>query len=43
MLGEDGKIGPDKLQPISFDPVHNTYRRLGAVAGNAFRDGAKLK
>ena len=43
VLGEDGKIDPDKLQPIIFDPVHNTYRRLGAVAGNAFRDGANLK
>ena len=43
VLGEDGKIDPDKLQPIIFDPVHNTYRRLGAVAGDAFRDGAKLK
>ena len=43
VLGEDGKIDPDKLQPIIFDPVHHTYRRLGAVAGNAFRDGAQLK
>lgn len=29
ILGEDGKIDPDKLQPISFEPVHNTYRKLG--------------
>ena len=43
VLGEDGRIDPDKLQPIIFDPVHHTYRRLGAVAGNAFRDGAQLK
>ena len=43
VLCEDGKIDPDKLQAINFHPVHNTYRRLGAVAGNAFRDGAKLK
>lgn len=43
ILGEDGKIDPDKFQPISFEPVHNTYRKLGDVVGNAFRDGGKLK
>ena len=43
VLGEDGKIDPEKLRPITFDPVHHTYRTLGPVAGNAFRDGAKLK
>jgi len=34
---------PDKLRPIIFDPIHNTYRVLGEKVGNAFRDGAKLK
>lgn len=43
ILDEDGKIDPDKFQPISFEPVHNTYRKLGEVVGNAFRDGGKLK
>jgi flavin reductase (DIM6/NTAB) family NADH-FMN oxidoreductase RutF len=43
ILGEDGKIDPDKLEPISYDPVHNTYRKLGEMVGYAFRDGAKLK
>lgn len=43
ILGEDGKIDPDKFQPISFEPVHNTYRKLGDVVGNAFQDGGKLK
>ena len=43
VLGEDGKIDPDKLQPIIFDPIHNIYRKLGEKAGNAFRDGAQLK
>ena len=43
VLGEDGKIDPDKLQPIIFDPIHNTYRKLGEKVGNAFRDGAQLK
>ena len=39
----DGNIDPDKLRPITFDPVNNTYRVLGAVVGNAFSDGNKLK
>lgn len=43
ILDENGKIDPDKLQPISFEPVHNTYRKLGQVVGSAFRDGGKLK
>lgn len=43
VLDEAGKIDPEKLDPITFDPVHNTYRRLGNVVGNAFRDGLSLK
>ena len=43
VLGEDGKIDPDKLQPITFDPIHSAYRKLGEKVGNAFHDGAKLK
>ena len=43
ILGAEGKIDPDLLQPITFDPVHNTYRKLGEKAGNAFRDGLKFK
>ena len=43
LLDEDGKIDPDKLRPITFDPIHNAYRVLGEKVGNAFQDGAKLK
>ena len=43
VLDADGKIDPDKLEPITFDPVHNVYRKLGETVGNAFRDGLKLK
>ena len=43
VLGDDGKIDPDKLRPITFDPIHNAYRVLGEKVGNAFQDGAKLK
>jgi flavin reductase (DIM6/NTAB) family NADH-FMN oxidoreductase RutF len=42
VLGEDGKIDPQKLEAITFDPVHNTYIKLGEKVGNAFLDGKKL-
>ncbi len=43
ILGENGKIDPGKLDPITFDPVNHTYLKLGAKAGNAFKDGLKLR
>lgn len=43
ILGEDGLIDAEKLQAISFDPVHNTYLKVGGKVGNAFTDGNKLK
>lgn len=43
ILGEDGLIDPAKLQPISYDPVHNDYLVLGEKVGNAFGDGSALK
>ena len=43
VLDADGKIDPDKLRPITFDPIHNAYRVLGEKVGSAFRDGVKLK
>ncbi len=43
ILGDDGLIDPQKLSPITFDPVHNTYIKLGEKVGNAFSDGKKLK
>lgn len=43
VLDADGKIDPDKLRPLVFDPIHNTYRVLGEVAGRAFHDGAALR
>ena len=43
ILGEDGKIDPMKLRPITYDPVNNAYFALGKKAGNAFKDGLKLK
>lgn len=42
ILGEDGLIDTDKLQAITFDPIHNAYLKLGEKVGNAFSDGAAL-
>lgn len=43
VLDQDGKIDPDRLQPIIFDPVHNAYRVIGERVGRAFRDGLELR
>lgn len=43
VLDKEGKIDPDKLKPISFDPVNNTYRVLGEVVEKAFKPGLKFK
>ena len=39
----DAKSRCQKLRPITFDPVHNTYREIGSIVGKAFSDGLKLK
>ena len=43
VLDKDGKIDPEKLQPITFDPVNNAYIVLGEKVGNAFKDGLALR
>ena len=43
ILDENGKIDLNKFSPITYDPVHNTYRKIGDVVGKAFSDGVKLK
>lgn len=43
ILGADGKIDLEKFTPITYDPVHHTYREVGNVVGMAFCDGKKLK
>ena len=42
-LAEDGKPDVEKMQLITFDPVHNGYIALGEKVGNAFSDGNALK
>ena len=43
ILGENGKIDPQKLEPITFDAVNNAYLKIGEKVGNAFRDGLSLR
>lgn len=43
VLGENGKIDPAKLKPITYDPVNHAYLQLGEKVGNAFKDGFRLK
>lgn len=43
ILDDQGKISPEKLSPITFDPVHHVYRKVGESVGNAFQEGLSLK
>ena len=43
VLGENGKVDPALLKPITFDPMNNAYVVLGEKVGNAFSDGLKFK
>ena len=38
----DVSVDPEKLEAITFDPVHHTYIKLGEKVGNAFSDGKKM-
>ncbi len=42
-LADDGRPDVEKMDLITFDPIHNGYIRLGSRVGNAFRDGLALK
>lgn len=43
ILDGEGKIDPEKLQAISYDPANRTYLKVGGRAGTAFSDGKKLQ
>ena len=43
ILGENGKVDPAKLRPITFDPMNHTYLVLGEKVGQAFHDGLQYK
>jgi len=42
-LSDDGNPDVEKMQLISYDPVHHTYIQLGKTIGKAFVDGKELK
>lgn len=42
-LAEDGNPDVEKMELITFDPIHNTYITLGRTVGRAFHDGMALK
>ncbi len=42
-LAEDGKPDVEKMELITFDPVHNGYVALGSRVGKAFHDSTALK
>lgn len=43
ILGSDGEVDLSKFAPITYDPVHHGYYRLGERVGTAFKDGMQLK
>ena len=42
-LAADGKPDVERMQLITYDPVHHGYISLGRRVGNAFADGKQLK
>ena len=43
VLGENGRVDPMRLRPITYDPMNHTYLVLGERVGEAYRDGLSLK
>lgn len=43
VLDGQGKVDLDKLQPISYDSTSHSYRMLGKIVGEAFKDGTKIE
>jgi flavin reductase (DIM6/NTAB) family NADH-FMN oxidoreductase RutF len=41
-IGEDGKPDVEKMQLISYEPVHHGYHVIGERVGNAFSDGKTI-
>lgn len=42
-LAEDGNPDVERMQVITYDPVHHGYIHLGQTVGKAFADGKQLK
>lgn len=43
VLNEKGQVDVDKLEMISYEPIHHHYHVMGESVGNAFKDGLKIK
>ena len=43
VLGDNGKVDVQKLQPITYDPMNHQYFVLGEAVGRAFQAGVALK
>ena len=43
VLDVEGKVDLEKLQPLSYDTLQHTYRKLGPGVGLAYQDGLKWK
>ena len=43
VLGDNGKVDVQKLQPITYDPMNHQYLVLGENVGRAFQAGVALK
>ena len=43
VLGDNGKVDVQKLQPITYDPMNHQYFVLGEAVGRAFQAGMALK
>ena len=43
ILDGNGLVDLEKFRPITYDPIHHTYRTLGEIVGKAFGDGLRLK
>ena len=42
-LAEDGNPDVEKMNLITYNPIHHTYIQLGKAVGKAFSDGKQLK
>jgi hypothetical protein len=42
-IAEDGKPDVEKMELISYEPIHHGYLEIGKKVGNAFHDGKQLK
>ena len=43
VLGENGKVDPARLQPLTYDPMNHHYLTLAEKVGQAFHSGLALK